>query len=71
MAVGLCVFEEYARLNHALGISYTQILLSERAHLIESPSLLLPPGVIAGSIVNIAVHQNHAEKKRDDEFWTL
>lgn len=26
----------------------------------------------AGSIVNIAVHQNHAEeKKRDDEFWSL
>jgi len=33
---------------------------------------LLPPGVTAGSIVNIAVHQNHAEeKKRDDEFWSL
>jgi len=28
--------------------------------------------VTAGSIVNIAVYQNHAEeKKRDDEFWTL
>ena len=26
----------------------------------------------AGSIVNIAVYQNHAEeKKQDDEFWTL
>lgn len=49
-----------------------QILLGERAHLIEFPSLLLPPGVTAGSIVNIAVHQNHAEeKKRDDEFWSL
>jgi len=48
------------------------ILLGERAHLIEFPSLLLPPGVTAGSIVNIAVHQNHAEeKKRDDEFWAL
>jgi len=46
--------------------------LGERAHLIEFPSLLLPPGVTAGSIVNIAVYQNHAEeKKRDDEFWTL
>jgi hypothetical protein len=28
--------------------------------------------VTAGSIVNIAVYQNHAEeKKRDDEFWSL
>jgi len=33
---------------------------------------LLPPGATAGSIVNIAVRQNHAEeKKRDDEFWRL
>ncbi|PFH49001.1 hypothetical protein AMATHDRAFT_81537 [Amanita thiersii Skay4041] len=48
------------------------ILLGERAHLIEFPSILLPPGVTAGSIVNIAVHQNHAEeKKRDTEFWAL
>jgi hypothetical protein len=48
------------------------ILLGERAHLIEFPSLLLPPGVTAGSIVNISVHQNLAEeKKRDNEFWAL
>ncbi|KAF8338447.1 hypothetical protein F5887DRAFT_1137444 [Amanita rubescens] len=48
------------------------ILLGERAHLIEFPSILLPPGATTGSIVNIAVHQNHAEeKKRDTEFWTL
>ncbi|KAJ3787750.1 fibronectin type III/BRCA1 domain-containing protein [Lentinula aff. detonsa] len=48
------------------------ILLGERAHLIEFPSILLPPGAIAGSIVNIAVHQNHAEeKRRDGEFWAL
>jgi hypothetical protein len=40
--------------------------------LIEFPSILLPPGATTGSIVNIAVHQNHAEeKKRDAEFWTL
>ena len=33
---------------------------------------MLPPGVTAGSIVNIAVYQNHAEeKKRDDDFWML
>ena len=51
---------------------YLQILLGERAHLIEFPSILLPPGATTGSIVNIAVHQNHAEeKKRDSEFWNL
>lgn len=48
------------------------ILLGERAHLIEFPSILLPPGATTGSIVNIAVHQNHqAERKRDNEFWEL
>ncbi|KAJ8487763.1 hypothetical protein ONZ45_g14206 [Pleurotus djamor] len=48
------------------------ILLGERAHLIEFPSILLPPGATTGSIVNIAVHQNHAEeKRRDQEFWQL
>ncbi|KZP19428.1 hypothetical protein FIBSPDRAFT_911438 [Athelia psychrophila] len=48
------------------------ILLGERAHLIEFPSILLPPGATTGSIVNIAVHQNGAEeKRRDDEFWEL
>lgn len=48
------------------------ILLGERAHLIEFPSVLLPPGATAGSIVNIAVYQNHAEeKRRDEEFWSL
>ncbi|KAF9516793.1 hypothetical protein BS47DRAFT_1390382 [Hydnum rufescens UP504] len=48
------------------------ILIGERAHLIEFPSLLLPPGVTSGSIVNIAVHQNLAEEKRQKaEFWDL
>ncbi|KAF5333120.1 hypothetical protein D9611_002843 [Ephemerocybe angulata] len=48
------------------------ILLGDRAHLIEFPSILLPPGASTGSIVNIAVHQNHAaERKRDNEFWEL
>ena len=47
-------------------------MLGERAHLIEFPSLLLPPGATTGSIVNISVQQNHAEeKKRDTEFWSL
>ncbi|CAL1710372.1 unnamed protein product [Somion occarium] len=48
------------------------ILLGERAHLIEFPSLLLPPGATTGSIVNISVSRNIAEeKKRDSEFWDL
>ncbi|KAF8165887.1 hypothetical protein B0H34DRAFT_254693 [Crassisporium funariophilum] len=48
------------------------ILLGERAHLIEFPSILLPPGATTGSIVNIAVHQNHAEEqRRENEFWAL
>ncbi|KAH0588190.1 Chitin biosynthesis protein CHS5 [Termitomyces sp. J132] len=48
------------------------ILLGERAHLIEFPSILLPPGATTGSIVNIAVHRNIAEEqKRDAEFWAL
>jgi hypothetical protein len=49
-----------------------QILLGERAHLIEFPSLLLPPGATTGSIVNILVTQNtEAERKRDSTFWEL
>ncbi|PPR01594.1 hypothetical protein CVT26_013330 [Gymnopilus dilepis] len=49
-----------------------QILLGEKAHLIEFPSILLPPGATTGSIVNISVHQNHAEEqKREREFWDL
>ena len=49
-----------------------KILLGERAHLIEFPSILLPPGATTGSIVTIAVHQNRAEeKRRDAEFWQL
>ncbi|KDQ63964.1 hypothetical protein JAAARDRAFT_201433 [Jaapia argillacea MUCL 33604] len=48
------------------------ILLGERAHLIEFPSLLLPPGTTTGSIVNISVTQNHTEeKRRDNAFWAL
>ncbi|CAK5278929.1 unnamed protein product [Mycena citricolor] len=48
------------------------ILLGERAHLIEFPSVLLPPGATTGSIVNISVLQNHAEeKRRDAAFWAL
>ncbi|KAF8871384.1 hypothetical protein CPB84DRAFT_791955 [Gymnopilus junonius] len=48
------------------------ILLGEKAHLIEFPSILLPPGATTGSIVNIAVHQNHTEEqKREREFWDL
>ena len=49
-----------------------QILLGERAHLIEFPSILLPPGATTGSIVSIAVHQNYTEeKRRENDFWAL
>ncbi|CCO28247.1 Cell fusion protein cfr1 AltName: Full=CHS5-related protein 1 [Rhizoctonia solani AG-1 IB] len=48
------------------------ILIGERAHLIEFPSLLLPPGVTSGSIVNISVNRNITEEKRQQkEFWDL
>ncbi|KAF8318097.1 hypothetical protein DL93DRAFT_2054764 [Clavulina sp. PMI_390] len=48
------------------------ILIGERAHLIEFPSILLPPGVSSGSIVNIAVHRNLSEEKRQRQaFWDL
>ncbi|KIY68428.1 hypothetical protein CYLTODRAFT_351395 [Cylindrobasidium torrendii FP15055 ss-10] len=48
------------------------ILIGERAHLIEFPSILLPNGATTGSIVNISVTQNHSEeKRRETEFWQL
>ncbi|KAI6148786.1 hypothetical protein BKA82DRAFT_3925915, partial [Pisolithus tinctorius] len=49
-----------------------QIFIGGRAHLIEFPSVLLPPGTTTGTIVNIAVHQNISkERKRDQHFWQL
>ncbi|KAI6152523.1 hypothetical protein BKA82DRAFT_4111899 [Pisolithus tinctorius] len=57
---------------HLYGRVALQILIGERAHLIEFPSVLLPPGSTTGSIVNIAVHQNLSEeRKRDQQFWQL
>ncbi|KAI9317231.1 BRCT domain-containing protein [Dichotomocladium elegans] len=48
------------------------ILLTEDHHLIEFPSLLLPKGVMSGSIVNITVNRNIAEEERKmREFWNL
>ncbi|KAG0227710.1 Chitin synthase, class 5 [Actinomortierella wolfii] len=48
------------------------ILLTEDHHLIEFPSLLLPKGVTAGSIVNISVNRNlDEEQRRREEFWAL
>ncbi|KAJ9106218.1 hypothetical protein QFC21_001362 [Naganishia friedmannii] len=48
------------------------ILIGERAHLIEFPSILLPPGVSSGSIVNISVNRNQAaENAHLSEFWAL
>ncbi|KAK3844753.1 MAG: hypothetical protein J3R72DRAFT_437965 [Linnemannia gamsii] len=47
-------------------------LLTEDHHLIEFPSLLLPKGVTAGSVVNISVNRNlDEEQHRRDEFWAL
>ncbi|KAG9291089.1 hypothetical protein G9A89_012961 [Geosiphon pyriformis] len=48
------------------------ILLTEDHHLIEFPSLLLPPGVTSGSIVNIAVNRNFdQEEAQRRDFWEL
>lgn len=48
------------------------ILIGERASLIEFPSLLLPPDVAAGSIVNISVRRNEAqEHARRSDFEQL
>lgn len=48
------------------------ILLTEDHHLIEFPSLLLPKGVSAGSVVNISVNRDlDEEQNRKDEFWAL
>ncbi|GAA6000748.1 hypothetical protein JCM10207_004637 [Rhodosporidiobolus poonsookiae] len=48
------------------------VLISDSVHLIEFPSLLLPPGVGPGSIVNIACSRNvSAEKAHARDFWDL
>ncbi len=46
--------------------------MTEDHHLIEFPSLLLPPGVTSGSIVNIGVNRNYdQEAAQKQEFWEL
>ncbi|CCF52416.1 hypothetical protein NDA11_005944 [Ustilago hordei] len=40
------------------------ILIGEKASLIEFPSLLLPPGVSSGSVVNIRVMRNDQQERR-------
>ncbi|GAA97545.1 uncharacterized protein L969DRAFT_42979 [Mixia osmundae IAM 14324] len=48
------------------------VLLSEQSHLIEFPSILLPPGCQPGSFVSISCSRDHQlEKQRLDEFWQL
>ncbi|GAA5984425.1 hypothetical protein JCM11641_000133 [Rhodosporidiobolus odoratus] len=48
------------------------VLISDSVHLIEFPSLLLPPGVGPGSIVNISCSRNvSAERAHAREFWDL
>ena len=44
-------------------LDLSQILIGDRAHLIEFPSLLLPPGTTSGSIVSISVHRNVAAEQ--------
>ncbi|KAI6157151.1 hypothetical protein BKA82DRAFT_99950, partial [Pisolithus tinctorius] len=49
-----------------------QIFIGGWAHLIEFPSVLLPPGMTTGTIVNIAIHQNLSKEcKRNQHFWQL
>ena len=48
------------------------ILIGDKASLIEFPSLLLPPGVSSGSVVNIRVLRNDQQERRQkDEFDQL
>ena len=48
------------------------ILIGDKASLIEFPSLLLPPGVSSGSVVNIRVLRNDEQEQRQrDEFDQL
>ncbi|GAC93995.1 hypothetical protein PHSY_001564 [Pseudozyma hubeiensis SY62] len=48
------------------------ILIGDKASLIEFPSLLLPPGVSSGSVVNIRVMRNDQQERRQkDEFDQL
>ncbi|MBW0500147.1 hypothetical protein O181_039862 [Austropuccinia psidii MF-1] len=48
------------------------VLIGSRAHLIEFPSLLLPPGCETGSIVSIVCTRDYvAEKAQADSFWDL
>ncbi|KAJ1026756.1 hypothetical protein NDA16_002053 [Ustilago loliicola] len=48
------------------------ILIGDKASLIEFPSLLLPPGVSSGSVVNIRVMRNDQQEQRQkDEFDQL
>lgn len=43
------------------------ILIGEKASLIEFPSLLLPPGVSSGSVVNIRVQRNDKQEARQKQ----
>lgn len=69
------------RTSHSLPVNLTpralELILAppphpQSVHLIEFPSLLLPPGVGPGSIVNIACTRNlAAEKRHARDFWDL
>ncbi|KAJ3561716.1 hypothetical protein NPX13_g8840 [Xylaria arbuscula] len=48
------------------------VLLTPDKRLIEFPSILLPPNIVSGSIVDITVARNHAsESESDKRFATL
>lgn len=48
------------------------VLLTEDKRLIEFPSILLPPSIRSGSIVDITVKQNHkAEQRAEEQFQAL
>ncbi|KAK5098818.1 Chitin synthase, class 5 [Lithohypha guttulata] len=48
------------------------VLLTEDKRLIEFPSILLPPSIRSGSIVDITVKQNHnAEQQAEEQFQAL
>ena len=65
LTCGRCWYGKWSNADQA-------ILIGERASLIEFPSLLLPPGVTHGSVVDIRVLRNESEeKKQQDGFIDL
>ena len=55
---------EWCVVSHSSVLTAQAILIGERASLIEFPSLLLPPGVSHGSVVDIRVLRNESEEQK-------